>query len=471
MTVMNRAGRTAIWCAALLLCFSQAAGARGEVPLPNSVLQVLQENGAPGISLAVQDRSRVLFEQGFGVKNIDSQAPVDAHTRFEIGSITKQFTAAAILQLQERGKLSLSDTLGKYVPRYKPGNKITIRQLLNQVSGIPDYTDAPQFMKIATFKRGTLDAVIALIAGKPLEFAPGTRWQYSNTNYYLLGHVVEIASGMPWQTYIRTHIFAPAGMTESSFMEDERALPDMATGYMPGKKQKFVPSPPFGGWAYAAGAIVSTTGDLLKWDRALLGGKIISRRDLDEMIRSGHLNSGRLTGYGFGWMITRRDGTPEIWHNGGTFGFSAENEVFPKLGQSIVVLENVSDGLNLAVAQSIFAAVNPGLAKLETQSAAGEDPAVTARAKSIWQMLVSGNVDRSQFSAAASKALTPQVVAAASQQLKMLGTGRTWAYSGLTQASGHNTYSYRVTFSTGLKLTVYMTVDGDGKITSYFFNQ
>lgn len=451
---------------AALIGIPASAGAQAADPLTDAVLNAVKASRAPGAAVAVMRDGTVTFESGFGVRDIGTKAPVDVHTRFEIGSITKQFTAAAILQLKEQGKLALSDPLGKYVPQYAPGKAVTLAQLLGQVSGIPNYTDANHFLSIATHP-ASLNAVLALIKGKSLEFKPGTKWAYSNTNYYLLGRVVEAASGTTWESYVRAHIFVPAGMTESTFATEESGVPDMATGYEL-QKGKFVPAQPLGAWAYAAGAIVSTAGDLLKWDRALFGGKLISAADLQLMTQAGRLPSGKSTRYGFGWIIGTHDGTTRISHGGGTFGFAAENDVYPKLGEAVVALQNSSDATPTIITARAFDVLNPQLAQAETKAASGEDPNVTARVKAVWAMFVSGNLDRSQLDAGMNKAITPQVLAAAGEQFKTVGTAQTWVYRGKKSTPQYTTYVYLVTFSSGAKLNLTMSVDKDGKIAGFF---
>lgn len=436
---------------------------------------LMQAQGAPGLELVVVDHGRIATDAAYGVRDVDTQEPVDVHTRFEIGSITKQFTAAAILQLRERRLLSLDDPLGKYVPQYPQGRAITLRELLMQVSGVPDYTETPAFGRLITVRgttivlsrSGSFAAILALIANKPLNFAPGARWQYSGTNYVLLGRVVEVASGMPWETYIREHIFAPAGMTESSFMEDEAGIADMATGYAHLHGQ-LRPTARFNGWADAAGAIVSTASDLARWDDALFGGKIVSASELRLMLTPGPLPAlNAHSRYAFGWVVDRYDGEFRYWHNGGTIGFSASNQIYPGLGEDIIVLANSRDASADSIADATLEQLHPQLAAAASTAAAGEDPAITARAKAIYLQFASGNLDRSQFSASINAALTPAVVTGAQAQFEQLGTPTTWIYRGKTVSSGNTTYAYHVTFSSGVALNVYISIDAQGKVSGY----
>lgn len=452
-------------CTLAATVFLSTRPAMAAQTLAQAITASMRGTNIPGAQVVIVKHGAVVLNQGYGVRNLGSQVPVDKHTRFEIGSITKQFTATAILQLKEQKKLALTDRLGKYVPEYPRAKNVTIEQLLWQVSGIPNYTAAPHFFKIATSQRGSFDAMLDLIKNKPLDFKPGTKWAYSNTNYILLGKIVELVSGKPWDTYIRTHIFVPAGMRESTFMDDEPRVADMATGYYL-KNTALVPSPSFNGWAWSAGSIVSTASDLAKWDAALFGGKLLPLRDVRLMTTSGRVN-GKSTMYGFGWVIDKYDGEKRIWHNGGTFGFGSTNDTYPTLGQRIIVLENNANATPAGIASSVLLNLQPQLAALEQKAAPGEDPAITARAKALWQQFQTGTLDRSQFTDKMNAALTPDVLAGAKAQFAQLGAPTAWVYHGKAAQGGYTTYEYHVTFASGVSLMVYMSVTKDGKIAGY----
>lgn len=434
---------------------------------PTNYIQMMKSMRIPGMEVVVVRNGAIVSNTPYGVKNIRSGGAVDAHTRFEIGSITKQFTAAAILQLQERGKLSLDDKLQKYIPQYAVGNDVTLRQMLMQISGIPSYTDNKEFGALIVkrngafvlSRRGDLQAVLAIIGPKPLDFRPGTKWEYSNSNYYLLGHVVEVASGMPWERYIAKNIFAPAQMTESSFMESESHLPDMATGYVLQKKTLF-PTGTFAGWAGGAGAIVSTGSDMARWDLALLSGKIITDADRRLMMTGGDLPAMGGARYGFGWVVDTYDGQPRVWHNGGTLGFSASNQYYPSRNEIVIVLANTIAGSTDDIADAVFDSIHPDLAAEKAKAEQNEDPKVTARVEAFFAQIVGGNVDRSQLTDFMNKTFTPQLLAQAKAGLSSLGKPQSWVYKGKTHADGGmTTYRYYVTFSNGSDLFVYMAVD------------
>jgi D-alanyl-D-alanine carboxypeptidase len=210
---MKRFTPAPIVAALLLLCATGSIAVAGAVSFTH---EVDFKGDPPGGQILLVDHGRIVYEKNFGVRDLQTKQPVDEHTRFEIGSITKQFAAAAILQLQESGKLSLDDPLGKYVPQYATGKHVTIKQLLWQVSGIPDYTGEDAYWKHLAESNGRvsfpkpldLPKVLALVGNHPLRFKPGTKWEYSNTNYYLLGAVVEGVSGLSWEEYVRRNIYA-----------------------------------------------------------------------------------------------------------------------------------------------------------------------------------------------------------------------------------------------------------------------
>ncbi len=430
--------------------------------------QAMKTVHVPGLVIAVANGGAPPEIRAYGVSNVASATPIDEGTRFEIGSITKQFTAAAVLQLKEAGKLSLDDRLGNFVPQYATARNVTVRQLLWQVSGVPDYTDGADFDRLAATHAGSFAAILARVAKKPLHFPPGTQWEYSNTNFVLLGRIVEVASRTKWETYIRSHVFAPAGMTRSDFMNDEAALSDMATGYsiLNGKAVRARAWDV--GWVGAAGAIVSTAGDMLKWDDALFGGKVVSRDDLRLMTTPGRLGNGKPTAYGFGIDIEKQNGQLVFEHQGGTPGFGALNAVYPALRQTIVVLGN-SPETSLMGAR-LFAALHPRLASSENAGVPGEDLRVTVRAKEWWHRLATGDVDRSQLTAHFRKDLTPQLIGQLKAHLAQLGDPLTWAYRGRASSpNGGVRYNYALSFKGGVAVAFSMDVTSDGKIASFQF--
>jgi len=424
----------------------------------------------PGAEIAIVSNGNIIYRRGYGVKNLASQQPVNATTRFEIGSITKQFTAAAVMQLVEDAKLSLDDRLVKFIGSYPPANDVTIRQLLWQTTGIPNYTAAKNFVALAERRPGTFGAMLNLIANKPLRFTPGSRWEYSNSNYVVLGRIIELVSGESYTDYLFSHVVKPAGMTQTATIGNETQLADFATGYGPNKSGKELSrAPRFGaGWAGAAGYLVSNVDDLATWDNAFFGGRVIVPKDVSLATSPGMLTDGKPTMYGFGWVIDSQYGHRRIWHNGGTFGYSASNMTYPEDHLAIIGLFNQVQAPAESITAKIFDALHPELVPAHPTPAPNEDLSVTARAKEWIQRVQTGRIDRTQLSATMSKALTPELVAGAKAQFGRLGPTRMLTYLGNSVQGGSTVYLYRVDFAQD-SLNLILSINAAGKIDGLFF--
>jgi len=433
----------------------------------SAAANLLLKQKIPGVAIAVMRAGTIVYAHAYGYADTAKHIPMTTESRFEIGSITKQFTAASIVQLARGGKLSLDDALGKYVPEYPRGKAVTIRQLLSHTSGIPEYLDGPSAV-VAAGKPGSLVAILARIAKKPLDFTPGTKWEYSNTNYILLGSILERTSRQRYDAYIRQHIFAPAGMTESGFISGERAIPTMAIGYETLPHGIAVGHPLQSEWAGAAGAIVSTVGDLAKWDNALLAGTIVAPADVRLLQTALRLPDGKSTSYGFGWVIDTIGGHPRVWHNGGTFGFSTCNMIYPSDGEVIIVLGNLAETSPETASTEIFTALHSDVAKRLDTAAVGEDPAITARVREWIKRFATADIDRSQLSTTMSNALTPSLVSTSSTGISALGEPTKFVFRGKAGAAGMNVYTYLVTFEKA-QLNVNMALDAEGKIAGFNF--
>ncbi len=322
----------------------------------DAVRTQMSRDGSYGLAVMVVRDGRTIYARAFGERRAGGP-PVDLHTHFEIGSDTKQFTAAAILQLKEAGKLAFDDSLAKYVPDFPHANEVTLRQLLDQTTGLFDYVSTNHFLALTRREQGDLPLVEDMVAG-PLAFRPGSQWAYSNTNYFALARVVEVTSGENYKTYLRRHIFAPADMGETGFVADERRLANMAVGYWRGQNRKgrLRRSPTISdSWLGGAGDIVSTVGDLAKWDLALERGTIVSRQDLALMTEPATLADDRKDDYGFGWWIDPVNGHTDIYHDGDTLGMSSSNNYFPDYDLWIVVLEDQDTDSARRAARAAFA--------------------------------------------------------------------------------------------------------------------
>ena len=281
---------------------------------------------------------QVLYCRGYGMANLELDVPCTAATKFRLGSITKQFTAMAILILQERGKLAVTDKLKKFIPcAPKTWDDITINNLLTHTSGVPNYTSFPDFLK--TIRNPvTLDDLIAKFKDKPLDFKPGEKFKYSNSGYIVLGKIVEAASGRPYAEFLKEAIFDPLQMHDTGYDNTASVIKNRASGYSrmlglaPTNAMYIDMSIP-----HAAGALYSTVLDLLKWDRALDSEKLIRRKAIEAMFTPFKDR------YGYGWSIDNKFNQPRHAHGGGIPGFVTDIERYPREKLLVVVLSNLEN--------------------------------------------------------------------------------------------------------------------------------
>ena len=328
------------------------------------IASVIQEDRFSGAVLVAKDGVPVL-RQGFGLANREWNIANTPDTKFRVGSITKQFTATAIMQLAQAGKLSVDDPVSKYYADAPAAwSKITIRHLLTHTSGIPSYTGIPKFFDADARLDRKPEEIIKLTADKPLEFEPGAKFAYDNSGYIILGYIVEKVSGETYPDYIQHHIFDPLGMTSSGYDVSETITAKRASGY-DWKKTGFINTPylsmtePF-----AAGSLYSTVDDMLKWDQALYAAKPLPGKSLETMFTDyGH-------GYGFGWFIDKQYGRRHIYHSGGINGFVSRFDRYPNDKLTVVVFSNESNAPVGRIADNlaaIYLAVPP-----RTAAAGGE---------------------------------------------------------------------------------------------------
>lgn len=287
-----------------------------------------------GTVLVAQD-GKPVFRRAYGLANREWSVPNTLDTHFRIGSLTKQFTAAVILQLAERGKLGLDDRIRQYLPSAPPAwDRVSLRHLLSHRSGIINYTALPDYLPaIARVERSPRE-IAALTEREPLLFEPGTRIQYSNTGYVLLGIAIEAASGQPYAAYLRDNILTPLGLHETGYDDATAILPRRAAGYRFGQRRIRNAAPMASSVAYAAGGLYSTVDDLLAWDEALFSGKVISDASREKMFRDAG------GGYGFGWYLGSANGH-RLWsHGGGVSGFLSMTDYYTDARLAVIVLAN-----------------------------------------------------------------------------------------------------------------------------------
>ncbi len=325
-------------------------GADTKLPIPqpetlvDTMLSELTQGQTAGAAVLVSQGGKVLFEKGYGYASLENQIPVTPETKFRIGSITKQFTAAAILRLQEQGKLSVNDPLLKYFPDFPKGSEVKLHHLLTHTSGIHSYTERPDFLQTVASPVKTED-LIQTIKSDPYDFEPGVKWAYCNSGYFLLGAIVEKVSGQSYADFLRTQFFEPLGMKDTGVHSYDAILPHEATGYSYGggilKKALNWDMSRAGG----AGAIYSTVADLQRWNEAVFNGKVLNQMSLKAAWTPVNVGSPRQAsdeGYGYGWFIGKFRGLPEIQHGGGLQGFVSQLSRYPQEHFTVVVLANAA---------------------------------------------------------------------------------------------------------------------------------
>ncbi len=334
---------------AATLLLTQGADARLPQPSPESLADALLRSqttvSSPGAEVLVSKDGKIVYEKGFGLADVAKHVPITAHTRFRIGSITKQFTAAAILKLQEEGKLSVRDPLARFIPDFPRGNEVTLIHLLTHTSGIHSYTDNPDFIAKVTTPVEQ-DSLVAAIKTYPFDFNPGDRWQYSNSGYFLLGYIVGKVSGMPYGEFLKQNFFIPLKMTETGVHTRNAAIPDEAMGYMVEHDSVVRALDWDMSWAGGAGALYSTVGDLYRWNEGIFGGKVLHDSTLRAAWTPAKLKDGSPASipgagsYGFGWMIGKTRGIDDIFHGGGLHGFISSLARYPAEKVTVVALSN-----------------------------------------------------------------------------------------------------------------------------------
>jgi CubicO group peptidase (beta-lactamase class C family) len=296
--------------------------------------------GETGCAALVAINGQIVYKKAFGMANLELNIPMQPDMVFRIGSITKQFTAIAILQLMEQGKLSLQDEITKFIPDYPTqAYKITIENLLTHTSGIKSYTSVPEIMKYIK-DDFTPGEVIDKFKNLPMEFAPGTKWNYNNSGFFLLGYIIEKVSGMKYQDYVEQNLLKPAGMTNSLYGSDRKIIKNRAYPYQRDGENTVNADYMSMLLPYSAGSIMSTVEDLYKWNRAVISEKFVKKETLDKAWTEFKLSDGKGAHYGYGWFLSQVQGSLSIEHGGGINGYLTNGIYLPKEDIFVAVFSN-----------------------------------------------------------------------------------------------------------------------------------
>jgi CubicO group peptidase (beta-lactamase class C family) len=398
---MKRSRETIVCALLLVLCAFVSARGDG---LDDYIHSRMRGMHIPGLSLAVVRHGQVVKASGYGVANLELNSPATPQTVYEIGSMTKQFTATAIMMLVEENKLHLEDSITRYFPEAPESwRPITIRHLLSHTSGIQNHVAVPGYL--GAFKTNLLmestpgrEELLRMFFKLPLEFQPGETWSYDNTGYYLLGLLVEKVSGKSFWHFLDERIFRPLDMKHTRNSDMRPLVANRAAGYE-WSNSVFENRPvlaPFIG--FSAGSILSTVEDLARWDAALYTGKLLKRSSLTQMWTPVRTNEGAVASfnYGFGWFVDRYHGHLLVQHSGGTPGFSSAIYRFVDDQLTVIILTNHSDMIIDQLAIDIAGMYVPALAR--PQDRPDPDAKISMRFKQAIADLLHGQDDRTQFS-------------------------------------------------------------------------
>ncbi len=374
--------------------------------IDSAALAVLQATGAPSAALAVVRGGVIVYEQAYGDGRVDPRTPATPAMRYAIGSVSKQFTAAAVLLLAEEGKLSLDDKVAKWFPGLTRAGEVSLRQLLSMTSGYQDYW--PQDYVYPDMQRpATADHIMRRWAGKALDFDPGARWQYSNTNYVIAAAIVERVAGMGFMEFLRRRIFTPLGMTSVADFDAGPLSASDAGPYLRNALGPLRPAPKEGkGWLFGAGQLAMTAHDLALWNLAVINRSVLRPASYRAQQTDMLLAAGNASGYGLGVGIGTPGGRRRISHGGAVSGYTTSNHIYPDDRAAIVVFTNIYPGAAGApgqiaqrIAGIIFAPADlAGAVALES-------------ARRIYDALARGTIDRTLFTPAANAYFTPEVLA------------------------------------------------------------
>lgn len=399
-----------------LPAFAQPLSPAELAQIDQAVAKALADTSVPSASIAIVRDGKIVLAKAYGTAN--DGLPARPDLPYQIASNSKQFTAMALLLLEDEGRLSLDDRVSKYLPGISGGERITLRQLLKHTSGLQDYW--PQDYSFEAMSRPTSpQGIVDRWAKKPLDFQPGEQWQYSNTGYVVAGMIAEKVSGERLMAYLKRRIFDPLGMSSVRDQDDTNsvAFPSGYGRYALGPVRKV--TPPGRGWLYAAGELSMTAEDLAKWDIARLDRSLVPADDWVAQETTAKLTDGKDTNYGLGVFVRESGGRRAITHGGESVGFLSANNVYPAERAAIVVMTNSWSG-------NAYSRIVRDVAKIvlpAPPAAVGEalQAAQAKRARTVYDQLRSGRLDRSLLTGNANYYFTPQAIADFRSSLGPLG--------------------------------------------------
>lgn len=428
--------------------------------------KVLDQTGVPSASVAIVQKGQIVYTQAYGKARLESPTsaapPVLAtpQMRYSIGSISKQFTAASILLLQQQGKLSIDDPVSRYIPGLTRGDEVTVRMLLSHTSGYQDYWPEDYLMPPMR-EATTAQHILDVWAKKPLDFEPGTKWQYSNTNFVIAGLIVEKLSGQPLMRFLQQNVFTPLDM-KSVYNSDAARLGDTdAAGYIRYALGPLRPAPKEGpGWMFAAGELAMPAHDLALWNISMMNRSLLAQESYKQMFTSVKLKDGSDSNYGLGVFTNPRSGHAAIEHSGEVSGFVSENIVFPEDKAAIIVLTNQDAA---PAASAIARQLTPIVLGIGTPASAPASGEAETQVLAIFKGLQQGKIDRTLFTDNCNAYFSRQALDDFSSSLKPLGIPSGFHQVADELRGGMTFRSFAVEFPNNpqrLRVTTYTMPDG-----------
>ncbi len=437
-------------------------------PIDDYVRSILAERHAPGVAVAVIKSGKIVKLKGYGLASVEFQVPVTTETVFEIGSVSKQMTAAGIMLLVEDGKVSLDAPISTYLPNTPEAWKdVTVRHLLTHTSGVKSYSSLDGF---ELSRRVKIDGFIKQLAPHPLEFTPGERNIYSNSGFNLLAYIIETQSGKPYMQFMRESIFAPLGMTKTADRDPQFIIPNRAVGYewsidrLTGRDGSLTD-------LMGAGSIVSTISDMVKWDAALNGKNFLKPESRAEWWKQFVFNNGKPSVYGFGWRISDVRGHKLIGHTGQTAGFGAANFRYVDDGLSVIVLTNLGEiGLGGQIATHVAKFYAPGLSLRSISGKPEPLPGLGEKLLRVLRARNEANLDTAPLTPQLMRSLSTERAKAGYRRIAALGIPGNVTFVDSDETGMRPSYRYRV--QAGKRLFLWrIAVDREGKLWELSFDE
>lgn len=428
----------------------------------------IAEQHVPGVAVAVIKNGKVVKSKGYGLASVEFQVPATDQSVFEIGSISKQFTSAAIMLLVEDGKVKLDEKISKYLPDTpETWQNVTVRNLLNHTSGIPSYTRLGGFELFKRYKAGDF---IKELSQHPLDFETGTKYSYNNSGYSLLGYIIESASGKTYWEFLGNRIFKPLGMNSTANRDPKFVVRNRVTGYewengrLTGRDGVLTD-------LFSAGAIISTVADLAKWDIALHGNKILKQTSKDAMWTTGTLNNGENLRYGLGWYVNEFRGQKVISHSGQTAGFAANNSLYIDADVNIIVLSNIgTSSLGTIIAKEIAKIYIPSISLKALKVKTDENPNLSAKFKNAFENILKERFDTEILDADLIKMLSAESFKTKHKRINNFGNIKKFELIETEKLFDKTIYRYRIEMADKL-LAVSFESGSDERLSGFFVEE